>query len=104
MPHLALIQEPRSYSGTTERLHTSEIDAAVLESIQHVAGVIIAAYADTAGRNIPEARAKGGVENRAARLPHPTRTIGKDHVVHEQIAEDHHVGRHVNLYELWAPR
>ena len=94
MPHLALIQKPRSYSGTTERLHASEVDAAALESIQHVGGVIIAAHAHTAGPNTPEARAKGGVENRAARLPHPTRTIGKDHVVHEQIAEDHHVGCH----------
>ncbi len=86
-PNVPFVEQPRAHAATAQRAHATQISAALLKRVEHIGRIIVADDADQSWPGTPERRTERTVQKRPARLPHPSCTVGENHIVDEQIAQ-----------------
>jgi hypothetical protein len=86
---IPLVEQPGAYAGSAKRMNPGQIDAAVPKFLEYVRWIILTDDAYQSRARPPHCCAESAVQQRATRLSHPRRAVGKDHIVDEEVAEEH---------------
>src|SRR5262249_45900986 len=69
--------------------YAGQIDTALLKLFERPHRIVVAQDADQSRARRPHGCAKRVVQQRAARLTHTRRSVGKHHIVNEEVAQQH---------------
>ena len=87
------VEQPRAHAVAAKAAHAVQQHAALLEALERFDRVVVAEQAHAADARAPQRGRDRRVQDRAARLRHARGAVGKDDVVHEQVAEQHEFRR-----------